>query len=639
MNGIIGIADTLRSGAAGKISPELDRHLWMIVVSGRRLANLVDDIMDFSKLKHNDLDIRPVPVDLFTLTEVVLTICEPLTNNKSVQLQNEIDPSTPIVMADENRLQQILYNLVGNAIKHTDKGHVTVTAKKNNNLIEIAVIDTGKGISSHELENIFEPFYQADSSLSREADGSGIGLSLTKRLVELHQGQLTVSSTLGHGSTFTFTLPISEEQTSNAELDTDSSLITRLSIEDNVDVAPVAATSTHQGAATILIADDEAVNLQVLKNQLLLNGYNVIAVSNGEAVLEVVQEQTVDLLILDIMMPKLSGYDVCQHLRKHYSLVELPILMLTAKNMMNDQLTAFEVGANDYLAKPCDRQELLSRVETLLKLSHLNQDLKTLNSQLEAKVDARTQELRNANQGLLDMAKTRRMLLANIAHELGTPVTVIKGYMQAVQEGLMEEGDPRYLNMVDHKLKMLSRLIGDLSELSELEAGTLPLHREAINLNDWLEDIHIKHESYVTQENRIFSFKKVGNTALYKTYTCHIDIGRMDQMTSNLVWNAVKHTEPTEGTITMTVSLKEKTSEVILQLEDNGHGIHEEELPFIFERFYKAAHKSEEDIPDGSGLGLAIAKEIVQAHDGTIWAESQLGRGTTFFIALPIYTA
>ncbi|MGM8365683.1 ATP-binding protein [Virgibacillus sp. W0181] len=643
LNGIIGIAETLRGGAAGKITKELDRHLWMISVSGRRLANLVDDIIDFSRLKNDDLAIHPEPVHLFTLTDVVLTICQPLTKDKPILLKNQIDPSTPLVIADENRLQQILYNLVGNAIKYTDGGEVNVSAKKQENFLKIIVSDTGKGIPSDQMDTIFEPFHQGDSSTSREVGGSGIGLSITKRLVELHQGEINVVSTVGHGSTFSFTLPISEDQ-SRARLEAASTIISRSVAEEEFGVVSEPEIISHTEKTTILIADDEFVNLQVLKNQLSMEGYDVIAVSNGEGVMEEVRKRPVHLLILDIMMPKMSGYEVCRRLREHYSLMELPILMLTAKTQMHDQITAFEVGANDYLTKPCDKQELLTRVKTLLKLSRLNLELKELNQHLEEKVDTRTEALKKANQNLekanqelINMAESRRMLLANIAHELGTPVTVIQGYMQAVQDGLIIDHDPRYLDMVEHKLQILNRLIADLSDLSKWEAGTMSLNKEKVNLNEWLNQVHAMHEWDVKQEDRLFSFVKKQNAEKFTAYACHIDVGRMDQLFSNLIWNAIKHTEPNTGELIVTVMLMEKTSEVVIQLQDNGHGIDEEKLPFIFERFYKATNLSTQDDSGGTGLGLAIVKEIIEAHEGTVRVESRPGVGSKFTVVLPIY--
>src|SRR5699024_4818735 len=148
--------------------------------------------------------------------------------------------------------------------------------------------------------------------------------------------------------------------------------------------------TTKENKQKILVADDEIVNIQVLMNQLTLEGYDVYTALRGEDVFQFLEENDIDLVILDIMMPGMSGYEVCQQLRKTYSLMKLPILMLTAKNQVQDKLIAFEAGANDYLVKPCDKQELISRVKTLVRIKTLNQELTQMNLHLEEKVLERT---------------------------------------------------------------------------------------------------------------------------------------------------------------------------------------------------------------------------------------------------------
>ncbi|WP_217587108.1 ATP-binding protein [Lentibacillus saliphilus] len=643
LNGIIGIAETLRAGAAGPLSDDLDRHLWMIAISGRRLANLVNDIIDFSKLKNDDLDIQPEPIQLSSLTDVVLTVCRPLAKDKPITIRNHVKDTLPLVLADKDRLQQILYNLIGNAIKYTEKGEVTVSAHQLDHQLNITVSDTGKGIDANQIPDIFEPFYQGDIELSREDGGSGIGLSITKRLVELHGGEIHVHSRVGFGSMFSFSLPISQEQ----RLSSDEKILSKASSlrVDEGDYEIVSAAPGHPGQKdlNILIADDEFVNLQVLKNQLTLEGYRVTAVSNGEAVLKEVKAQHIQIVILDIMMPKMSGYDVCRRLREHYSLLELPILMLTAKDQMQDKVAAFEAGANDYLSKPCDKQELLSRVKTLIQLSWLNEELINMNRLLEQKVEARTEALQHANQDLakandelVHMAKSRRELLANIVHELGTPVTLIQGYVEAVKEGLIPLDHSRYIQMVFHKVKILERLINDLSDLSKLEAGQINLNRKDVYLNEWLEQIYTKLELDLQHENRTWSFESEPNTAALSHFVCYVDTDRMDQVFFNLIWNAIKHTS-IDGKITLESIVGEAADEVTIRIRDNGEGIREEVLLYIFERFYKGGKSIDNDNTAGMGLGLAIVKEIIQAHDGIIWAESEEGVGTVFTIVLPIY--
>lgn len=634
--GMIGIAESLRDGVTGKVSQKMREHLSIIITSGNRLTHLVNDILDFSKLKHNSLEVQVRPVDLSGIINVVFTICQPLVRKKPVKLMNHIPVDLPPVIADPNRLQQILYNIIGNAIKFTDYGEVVLSAIVNNEQIKISIIDTGRGMSVKQQQIIFDPFQQGDISLSRNAGGTGIGLNITKQLVELHGGEIEVESQLGKGSTFSFTLPILNNYEPKNEVAT---TVEAFVLDETISVD--SALQPSEAIAKILVADDEPVNLQVLLNHLTLEGYEVITASDGEEVLQVVEEQLIDLLILDIMMPKVSGYEICQQLRKDYSLVELPILMLTAKSQVRDRVTAFEMGANDYLTKPCDKEELLSRVKTLVRLGKLNKQLLTINSELEGKVKERTQaleivneELTKMNVNLTTMEESRRHLLANIAHELGTPVMMIHSYVQALQGGLISAEDTYYGTLVYDKINVLNRLINDLSDLSSLEAGQTSLNIESISLNEWIEKIYRKLKFDIERSDRIFKWSNKAQNLGH--FSCLIDIERMDQVFTNLISNAVKNTIHVNGEILVTIELHDENQQVIFQVKDNGYGINEEGLAFIFDRFYKAFHPESDNIQSGTGLGLAIVKEIIQSHHGTVWAESEVNEGSTFFITLPI---
>src|SRR5690625_115631 len=209
LNGIIGIAETMKEGATGELNESMKAHLSMIISSGKRLSHLINDITDYSSLKHEQLTIRQSPVRIYELTNIVLAICQSLVRNKRIQLINNINKDSDLIaFADENRVQQILYNFIGNDIKYTEKGSVTVSAFEENGFITINITDTGRGISFEQQGKIFDEFYQVDDGETREFGGSGIGLNITKRLVENHGGKVSVQSVVGQGSTFTFTLPL-----------------------------------------------------------------------------------------------------------------------------------------------------------------------------------------------------------------------------------------------------------------------------------------------------------------------------------------------------------------------------------------------------------------------------------------------
>jgi PAS domain S-box-containing protein len=437
LNGMIGIAESMMDGATGQVSELQQKNLLLIVQSGHRLATLVNDILDFSKLRHKTIELQLQPVGLREIAEVVLPLSEPLIRNKDLQLVNTIPSDLPPAQADENRLQQILYNLVGNAIKFTDKGIVEISAvvvepphapplkrgeKQSStplisllesreqpiltplvpslesreqqpptslvspflrgargdrgNYLAITVSDTGIGIPEDKLDRIFESFEQGDGSTAREYGGTGLGLAITKKLVELHGGEIRVESTVGVGSRFTFTLPVASGQVVASA--SDRSYLSRVlgsreAVNESEGVETSIQTNNNSQQFKILMVDDEPVNLQVLINHLSPQNYSLTQASNGaEALAAIEQGLKPDLILLDVMMPRMTGYEVCQKIREKFPANEVPILMLTAKNQVNDLVEGLSIGANDYLTKPISKNELLARIKTHLRLSNLN---------------------------------------------------------------------------------------------------------------------------------------------------------------------------------------------------------------------------------------------------------------------------
>ncbi len=376
LNGIIGLAESLMDGAAGRLPERVAADLAMIVAAGQRLAHLVNDILDFSRLKHQQLDLQFKTVDLQAMTNVVLALCKPLASGKPIRLVNEIGNNIPVVTADENRVQQIMYNLVGNAIKFTEAGQVTVSAEvsPDEKTVSVAVADTGIGIPADKLGRIFESFEQGDGSTAREYGGTGLGLSITRRLVELHGGTIQVSSTVGQGSRFTFSLPVGQDRQPDRPAEAPapvSSLIEEILPPALPETWPAGMKQpvARTNGFSILVVDDEPINQRVLDNYLSLQNHRVTGVLNGPEALELIDNGLLpDLVLLDVMMPRMSGLEVCRRLREKYTLSELPVLLLTAKNRPEDLVAGLAAGANDYLAKPFDRRELLARVNTLLAL-------------------------------------------------------------------------------------------------------------------------------------------------------------------------------------------------------------------------------------------------------------------------------
>ena len=390
LNGIIGIAESLIDGATGQLPEKTNMNLALISSSGKRLSSLINDILDFSQLKHHTLELQIKPVGIRKIVYIILTLSKPLVGKKDLQLINSISPELPPVAADENRLEQILYNLIGNGIKFTEKGTVEISAALlignekssiSSSQLAITVSDTGMGIAEEKFERIFESFEQADGSTAREFGGTGLGLAVAKQLVELHGGKIWVSSTVGVGSQFTFTLPVSESQpevngkyplVAEGDRNFSSHQVTAESPIIPSDL-PANQELLQTDKIKVLIVDDEPINIQVLINSLSTENYVITQASNGLEALTLIQEGfKPDLMLLDVMMPRMTGYEVCREVRKIYSPLELPILMLTAKNQTSDLVEAFNLEANDYVTKPFIKKELLSRINTQIRLAKLN---------------------------------------------------------------------------------------------------------------------------------------------------------------------------------------------------------------------------------------------------------------------------
>ena len=408
---------------------------------------------------------------------------------------NAISADLPLVDADENRLQQVLYNLVGNAIKFTEMGTIEISAKivaghlpppslregemksllqsfLHNSQIEIAISDTGIGVPVDKLDRIFESFEQADGSTARIYGGTGLGLAVTKRLVELHGGKITVSSVVGEGSRFSFTLPVAQEQPHPIGR-TDSGIVS-----DRDDLAeamipykpsnlpptcpilhkPIAKSlvDSNNSNLKILIVDDEPVNLQVLVNNLSLANYAIAQANSGLEALELVEQGfRPDLVLLDVMMPHMTGYEVSQRLRERFLPSELPIVMLTAKNQASDLVTGFEAGASDYLTKPFSKDELLARIKTHINLSRLISENRNLNIKHEELAQEKT-DLEILLDTTTEHADAVQAELKQQAIEaLQASEQQLRKFLEAMPVGVLvidAEGKPYYINSLGEQL-------------------------------------------------------------------------------------------------------------------------------------------------------------------------------------------
>ncbi|GAA0134502.1 ATP-binding protein [Paenibacillus sp. YSY-4.3] len=360
------------------------KELETILSVGRRLTLILNDLIDVMSLQDGHPRLQKKAIRIQPILTGVLDMLQFNVEVKSVKIVNQIPEDFPPVIADENRVIQIVFNLLHNAVKYTNEGVISIQAYAKDERAYIAITDTGIGIDEEMVKRLFRPYEQADTNETLIEGGFGLGLSISKQLVELHGGALDVSSVLGEGSKFTFSLEMASLQ---GEEDDAPHFFEQLALAytppteevsaglAKSEILPDAKESTsieiNNNRPVILIVDDDPVNLQVLEAILPQDEYEAVMVTSGKEALAILDTKEWDLVISDIMMPRMSGYELTRKIRERFTLTELPVLLLTARSQPKDIQSGFLAGANDYVAKPVEPLEIRSRIEALTTIKQV----------------------------------------------------------------------------------------------------------------------------------------------------------------------------------------------------------------------------------------------------------------------------
>ncbi|MDP4097636.1 ATP-binding protein [Paenibacillus sp. P96] len=383
LHGIINMAQSMLDQAGRKLELQSKGQLELIINVGRRMALLLNDLLDVTLLKEQNFRLDKGWVNLHGLASGVADMLRYLSEGKRLKVVIDIPMNFPRVVADENRLVQILFNLVHNAIKYTEEGTITISAGLKNGKAMICIKDTGIGMEKETQQRILKPYERGDTGITAIGGGIGLGLSITKQLVELHGGNLEIHSTPGRGTEFSFTLeaaPNLAEMEAASAAEFEARRETRVLREDGrdeetytrsplLDSSPaITAASSEKYRAKILVVDDDPVNLRILGDMLALEHYDITSVLSAKEALERLHQGEWDLVISDVMMPHMSGYELTGKIRRQFSISELPIILLTARNRPEDVQAAFVSGANDYVTKPVGAMELRLRIRAWMDL-------------------------------------------------------------------------------------------------------------------------------------------------------------------------------------------------------------------------------------------------------------------------------
>jgi signal transduction histidine kinase/DNA-binding response OmpR family regulator len=357
MNGVIGLTDLLRRTA---LTPQQQEYVHAIQASGDALLSLINDILDFSKIEAGQLRLEIRPFDPRQTVEDVIAVFRAPAQIKGLQLHVHVDPAVPALLAgDAMRLRQVLTNLISNAVKFTAQGEVRVGVgladeSAQDALLRIEVRDTGIGIAPEAQTTLFEPFTQADASMTRRYGGTGLGLAIARHLVALMGGTIGVMSTVGQGSTFWITLRLAKARERRRE-----------SIRADTEESAATSASTGSVRGRILVAEDNPINQLVVVGLLQNLGYEVHTVENGRQAVEAVRQASYDLVLMDCHMPEMDGFAATAAIRRDEATQarHTPIVALTADALLGDAEKSLAAGMDDHLTKPITLERLAAVVE------------------------------------------------------------------------------------------------------------------------------------------------------------------------------------------------------------------------------------------------------------------------------------
>lgn len=596
---ILSPLEAMLSGENGPVPSAYEQPLRIMHNNAIRLLQIVNGILDFSKFKAGKVDVNREATNITELTKSVLNDFQPYLAQRNLRSEFVSNATEPILI-DRYLYERILFNLLSNAIKfNSEGGQVRVTVATAEGKIRLMVSDTGMGIAEKDLPYLFELFRQVDGAFTRQFDGTGLGLALVKEFAGLLGGTATVSSKIGEGLTFTVECiaPLAEKGEGRAVGQRKP-----LALVPKYDIKSTPSEDAKESAAyKILVAED---NLELATHtEALLRQFGQIKVAgDGEEALKIARSWIPDLVLSDVMMPKMGGLDLCRELKKHPATAAIPVVLLTALTHREALLRGWQAGASEYLFKPFHPTELKTRIRSMLTIVEQrkkSEEDRVRKEELEQFAYFATHDLREPLRTLITMSQ---LLEEKYGSDLNDQAKEFLAYI------------------VEASVRM-EQIIKDLVSYSALGSDTT-------------EQVYAKVEEPLGQAVRQLhaaiseSGAQISWDALPELYTSP---SQLMQLFQNLLSNAIKF----RGNAPLKIHIWAESSgdDCIFYVQDNGIGFepeHAEQIFVIFRRLHGRQKYA------GSGIGLAICKRIVERLGGRIWAESEPGKGARFCFSLPL---
>jgi signal transduction histidine kinase len=607
-----------------------------------RLLKLISNLLEVARLESGEFTFRAEPLELGQFVTSQVETVRPLARLKNLQLLVEPSAVPLWVTADPVHIEKILVNVLINAIKFTPRsGSVRVRSTRAHDLVVVEVHDTGIGISAQELPHIFDRFRQAGGAGARRLSGVGIGLSLAKQLAEEHGGSLEAQSRVGQGSTFTLRLPVRAESAvlfvetgrcsgtevkaahslapsgdSLAQLFHDADRFTALEEESIPDVLP----ANQSADATVLVIDDEP-DMRRYVASILKDQYRVFQAADGAAGIELARRVQPDLVVLDLMMPGIDGWEVCAELKK--TATEAPkVVVVTARTDEMAKIAALKQGADDFISKPFSTLEVRTRLANLQRTHELERTLRQQNHELRGALE----KLRAAENRMIQREKMRAVvrLAGGILHEINNPLNYTLTAISIAAERYAP-GNAELSQILDDVRAGMVRIRDIVSDLRSFANPVVSSAFVAFDLEELVDQAlrftaielsGVKIERQVSQECPAYGSKS-----------------ELLQVLTNLLLNAGVAVRQVAGQREPTIRIHAEAGQsgVRVRLWDNGGGIAAELLDKVFDPFLTTR-----EVGQGLGLGLSICHALIAAHGGEIKVQSQHGSWTEISFEFPV---
>ncbi|MGK4007328.1 ATP-binding protein [Sorangium sp. So ce1036] len=639
---ITGPLQSLLSNPDEPLSPRVRADLERIQRSGRRLRRLVDDVLDYQKIEAGKMQVDWEAVDVGELVSDMVEEARPAAERGGIRLSAEVDRALQAVPLDRRKFEKIALNLLSNALKFTPQGgRVTVALRARDGAFELAVEDTGPGIPADKRHLLFQRFQQIDASATRKHEGTGIGLSLAKELAELMGGTVGVESEPGAGARFVVRLPRAADRLASPRPERSpeppSAPGSAARAADLARPAPHVPRAGRAGrgagdaAARVLVVEDNP-DMQSYLDNLLSAEHDVALAANGLEALESIRAARPDVIVSDVMMPEMDGFELVRRLKQDPELRDVPVLLLTARAGRAEAVGGLDVGADDYLSKPFDPLELRARVRAAARLHRVYLELAAKRRELEATL----KQLAETQEELVQAGKMAAIgtLVAGLSHEMNNPVSAI---LMNAQHLLRRQQKGHGLPDEAAILKALATIERQALRCSELVRALLeyargkPIGREPCDVRAALR--RALDLSWPRARERRVHIEAHGAAAALPTVLANPT--QLDSALLNVIGNALDASPPGRSILVEARPLpRGEVKGVEIDVRDAGCGIRAEDLNRIFEPFFTTKPPGQ-----GTGLGLALTQRFINESSGSIRVESEPGKGTTVRMWLPALPA